>query len=141
MNTEWTHKDEWRRRGENFLVTISRHYALHTRDGGPHRWAVYAYIYPNHSLFGEFSGGDMWQPAALELPLHFGPSLLKWHFYENGKPSSVQIGADYDHLHDERFTYYADPESAQEVFNDADLLFEYLTTRSTSQSQPNPDQP
>jgi hypothetical protein len=79
----WDHKDEWRRRSENFTVVVSRHFASgqnsESEDGvGPHRWAVYAYIYPSHPLFAGFDRtGTMSQPAALSLPLHGGPSLLR----------------------------------------------------------------
>lgn len=126
---KWDHKDEWHRYGKDFLVAVKRHTVVprsFTSHEGPNRWAVYAYIYPNHRLFGDFHGPDMWQPAAFDLPLHGGPSFLQWHRRSDGNITSVQIGADYAHLHDDRFTHYATANDASEVFADADRLFEHL---------------
>lgn len=126
MTEDWKHKDVWKRSGKNFLLEISRHSVLADFDEGPHRWAVYAYIYPKHARFSKFDGPDMWQEATLNLPMHRGPSLLHWHYDEAMKPTSVQVGADYNHLHDDRFTHYANPEEAYEVFSDAENLFKHL---------------
>jgi hypothetical protein len=127
--TKWDHKDEWRRFGPAFLVMVSRHTVVPSSVDpyeGPNRWAVYAYIYPAHRLFGDFHGPAMRQPAAVALPLHGGPSLLRWYYADDGKPTSVQIGADYNHLHDTHFTSYATAEEAFEVFADAERLFDSL---------------
>lgn len=129
--TKWAHKDEWHRRGKDFLVVVKHH----TEDiptelalyEGQHRWTVYAYIYPKHSRFESFSGTDMYQPAASALPLHGGPSLLRWHRDDNGNPTSVQVGADYNHYGDDEFLHYATAEDAAEVFHDADRLFQHLS--------------
>ena len=126
----WDHKDEWRQRGKDFLVAVSRHSvgsSTHEPHQGPHRWTVYAYLYPTHRLFGEFSGTDMWQRAATDMPMHGGPSLLRWHRDDDGKPTSVQVGADYNHLYDDHFCNYETAEDAQEVFADAQRLVDYLT--------------
>ena len=128
MNT-WNHKDEWRKRGKAFLVTISHHLVGPSPDEpyeSLNRWAVYAYLYSTHRLFGQFSGSDMWQRAATDMPLHGGPSLLQWHRDDDGKPTSIQVGADYSHLYDDRFCNYETAEDAQEVFADAQRLVEYL---------------
>lgn len=126
----WEYKEEWWQRGKNFLVVVKR-FSVDVRPdvpyAGPHRWAVYAFIYPGHPMFPEFSGRDMWQPAATALPLHGGPSLLRWHYNDDGTPSSVQVGADYNHLHDTHFTTYATKVEAAEVFSDAEELFEHLS--------------
>jgi hypothetical protein len=127
--SQWKHKEEWHRHGNDFLVVVKRHSVEPSgfaRDEGPHRWAVYAYVYPEHQTFGNFSGTDMRQQAAVALPLHGGPSLLRWHYDDDGKRTSVQIGSDYNHLHDEEFTTYADADDAYEVFADADRLFSHL---------------
>ena len=127
--TKWDKKDEWHRRGKDFLVVVKRHSVApssYSQYEGVHRWTMYTYIYPTHRLFGAFSGPDMWQPAAVDLQMHGGPSLLRWHTDNDGKPCSVQVGADYNHLHDEHFTNYAIPEHADEVFSDADRLFQHL---------------
>lgn len=123
----WDHKDEWRRQGKHFLVSVTRHFAPVCRpDQGPHRWAVYAFIYPNHPLFDTFHGEEMFQPASNALPLHWGPTFLRQHRGDDGQICSIQVGADYNHLHDDRFCDYATADDAIEVFNDADELFEYL---------------
>lgn len=128
--TKWAHKDEWHQRGKHFLVVVKHHTESISEINpyeGPHRWTVYAYIYPKHSQFGYFSGPEMYQPAASALPLHGGPSLLRWHRDDDGTPTSVQIGADYNHLHDEEFSHYATADDAAEVFHDADRLFQHLS--------------
>lgn len=132
----WSRKEIWRRYGKDFLVEISRHeepvreeYACYDSEG-PHRWCVYAYIYPKHPHFANFRGPDMWQEAANSLPLHCGPSLLRWHYDDDGKPTSVQVGADYHHLYDDRFTRYATADEARSIFNDAEELFDRLAALS-----------
>lgn len=129
---EWRHRDDWSLYGDNFLIVVSRHsveLSPFDRDEGQHRWAMYAYIYPGHRLFEDFHGPDMWQPAATALPLHGGPSLLRWHYDDNHNPTSVQVGADYHHIGDSRFSRYATMDDAYEVFADAEKLFDYLERR------------
>ena len=127
--SKWDHKDEWHRRGNDYLVVVKR-YSVEPSSfdphEGPHRWVVCAYIYPKHRLFSSFDGPAMWQPAAAALPLHGGPTFLRWHSDDDGKPTSVQVGADYHHLHDTHFSSYATPSDAWEVFSDAGRLFDHL---------------
>ena len=130
MTALWRHKDVWTLPGKDFIVQVHRH-SVEQRpsyygDTGPHRWCVYAYIYPGHRLFDKFSGPDMWQSAATAMPLHGGPSLLRWHYDDTGNPTSVQVGADYNHLHDDRFTNKATRAEAGVVFSDAEELHAYL---------------
>lgn len=126
----WDRKEIWRRRGRECCVEISRHYVTTLSEDdhrGPHRWAVYAYIYPPHSLFGGFlNGTDIFQPAARAMPLHCGPSFLQWHYAADGSVTSIQVGADYNHLGDEIFSISETPSDALQVFLDADRLFRYL---------------
>lgn len=133
----WDHKDVWRRRGNDFLVEVTRH-SVTTSEidpyDGPNRWAVYAYIYPKHPHFAAFDGPRMWQDASAQLHLHGGCSLLEYPMYE-GKVTSAKVGADYHHLHDDRFTHYSTPEEAYEVFADAEELFEQLQTRAAIAKQ------
>lgn len=132
--SDWKRKDIWSRHGKNFLVQISRH--EETADEGwesfcdaqgPHRWCVYAYIYPKHPHFANFTGPAMWQEAAACLPFHGGPSLLRWHYDDDQKPTSVQVGADYNHLHDSYYTRCATEKDAYTVFADAEDLFQRLS--------------
>lgn len=125
--TEWDRKEEWHKRGNNFLIVIHRHEVkLLDPYEGPHRWAVYAYIYPKHPHFAAFKGPDMWQDAT-SLGFHGGCSFLRYHRGDAEEVMSVQCGADYHHLHDDRFTDMATPDEAHEVFSDAEELFEKLT--------------
>ena len=136
MSREWDHKDHWRLRGKDFMVEVTRHGTTADPyfERGAHRWAVYAYIYPSHPHFSAFDGPAMWQPAASILPLHGGPSFLRAHVDADGKVTSYQVGADYDHLHDEHFTFYATKEDAREVFSDAEELHEWLSKSATAGS-------
>lgn len=132
MSTIWRHKDIWSANGVGFLVQVSHHTgepsSFNYEDEG-HRWCVYAYIYPTHPRFAAFSGPSMFQDAACALQLHGGPSLLRWHYEDDGKPCSVQVGADYNHLHDTWFTQCSTEQEASEVFEDAQRLFEYLSAK------------
>ena len=67
---KWEHKEEWWKKGKEFLVVVRHHRAVVPEEFnlGPNRWAVYAYIYPDHPLFGNFQGPEMFQPAANSLP-------------------------------------------------------------------------
>jgi hypothetical protein len=132
LDTPWDHKDAWRKRGKDFLVEITRHNGSEDEWGkGPHRWCVYAYIYPKHPHFAFFDGPHMWQAAATCLPFHGYPSLLEYPMYE-GKVTSVKVGADYDHLRDDRFTRMATTEDAYEVFADAQRLYDALSDLASS---------
>jgi hypothetical protein len=76
----WRHCDEWKRDGRGFRITVVRWTAdIDPLDPGkgPHRWAVYAYIYPGHPLFRSSSGSRLFQDAAISLPLHGGPSPVR----------------------------------------------------------------
>jgi len=131
----WRHKDVWTRDGTNFIVQVSRHSVEKVAEydsTGPHRWCVYAYIYPEHHEFASFKGPDMWQDAATDLPLHGGPSMLRWHYNTSGEPTSVQVGADYNHLHDEDFTHMATDDDARKVFADADKLHSALSAKEAA---------
>jgi hypothetical protein len=129
----WDHKDLWRRHGRDFLIEVSRHNASPSSldiGEGANRWAVYAYIYPKHPYFTAFNGPRLWQDATVEMPLHGGCSLLEYPMYE-GKVTSVKVGADYHHLHDD-FTHYGTKDEAAEVFRDAERLFAWLQARAAS---------
>jgi len=127
----WSHVEEWYKRGVDFQVLVKR-WAFagdsHIPYEGRQVWNVYAIIHPNHRLFDSFEGPDMFQPAASALPLHCGPSFLEYHIGQDGKVESVQVGSDYRHLWDERFSHYKTREEAREVFQDAEELFAYLST-------------
>lgn len=129
----WSHKDEWRTRGENFLVIVSRHeveLSKHMPELDINRWCVYAYIYPAHPLFSTFKvDGGMFQEATSEMPLHKGPTLFEVHRGPDGAVGSVQVGADYNHIYDDHYTYYLTKEQARSVFNDAEELCNWLTER------------
>ena len=126
---EWNHKDLWRRWGRDFMVEVSRHTEPERDGDGPNRWAVYAYIYPKHPHFSAFSGPEMCQDAAAMMPLHYGPSYLRWHRDDSGKPTSVQVGADYQHYRDNH-TREATQKDAYRQFADADELFAWLEARA-----------
>ena len=127
--SKFEHKDKWVMSGNNFAVEVYRH-GVEPRDGeGPNRWAVYAYIYPQHQHFDKFEGNAMYQDAASVMPFHGGPSYLQWYFNSDREPCSVKVGADYHHLYDD-FTHYATKDDAWVVFKDAEELHEWLTVRA-----------
>lgn len=125
----WKKKELWKRDGRDFCVEVSRHEALEGLGLGPNRWAVYCYIYPQHPHFKEFNGPSIWQEATEVLPLHGGCTFLRYHIADDKHRSvtSIQVGADYNRLHDEGYTFCDDPGSAYQVFRDADELYGWLT--------------
>ena len=130
--TDWNHKDIWRKHGHNFLIEVSRHAVDYENpdNDGPNRWAVYAYVYPQHPHFAKFKGNHMWQEAATDMPMHGGPSRLQRHFDDDHAIASYEVGCDYSHLHDSVYTRMETAEDARAVFNDAQELFDWLTARS-----------
>lgn len=132
MKDEWNHKEEWHKRGQDFLIVVKRHSVFHNDPmEGPHRWCVYAYVYPSHPYFGKFlPDGSMTQDACCAMPLHSYPSYFRAHWDREVEAiTSFQVGADYNHLHDDRFTHHKTPEDAYEVFDDAQQLFDWLKER------------
>jgi len=132
--SEWKHKDEWKRSGKDFLVSVTRHSVAVDEGCGydsdlGHRWCVYAYIYPKHPHFANFDGPQMYQDASSCMPFHGGPSLLEYPMYE-GVVTSVKVGCDYNHLHDWEYTRMATKDEAYRVFADADELYDWLQERS-----------
>lgn len=127
----WRCANLWRKRGSGFCVEVSHHTVDHyDRHRGSNRWCVYAYIYQQHPLFANFEGDGLFQDAALTLPLHGGPTLLRWHHDNEGNRTSIQVGADYDHMDDEFYTYLCVEDDARSVFNDAEKLVSYLDARN-----------
>lgn len=123
----WKYKEEWKKEGKNFVIIVSRHESEVVFDRGKYRWCIYAYIYPKHPRFNLIDkNGPMYQPACDDLPLHGGPSYFQSHLNNDGKITSYQIGCDYNHLHDNYFTFIATKEDATEIFSDAKILFNFL---------------
>ena len=123
---DWNHKEEWSKTGTNFTVVVSRHESYEDEYTGKYRWCVYAYIYPKHPHFKKFESDDLFQEATRKMPCHDGPSLLRYHYDKSNEITSIQVGADYHHLHDDCFTFHYTKEEASTVFFNAEELFEWL---------------
>jgi hypothetical protein len=115
----WRHKDEWSRRHESFMVVVSRH----SSSGDDNLWCVYIYIYPKHPDFARFdASGSTFDNALFDC--HSYCSFYKAHRKEDGEICSHQIGWDYNHAGDHRYTQYATASAASVVFYDASQLFD-----------------
>ena len=124
----WRKKDIWTRGGKDFLIEISQHRTgAIDDDRTENKWCIYAYIYPKHPQFGKFEGDRIWQDAT-ELGMHGGCSYLRYHFDATAGVTSVQVGCDYNHLGDDRYLEMGTEDDARAVFNDADSLFDRLTS-------------
>jgi len=133
-------RKEWSRKGGTFNVQVVNHfkdvsatmatYAEHglSQDDGGQRWNVYAFIFPVHPLFALFDpkSDSFYQDVIAEMPFHSGASYLRRHFNDKGEVVCYQVGSDYNHLCDERFTRAYEPDEAGSVFRDACDLFEHL---------------
>ncbi len=132
MSIEWEYSEEWGSRHDKFTVEVSRHVAqAHEELGmGPNRWCIYVYIYPEHPLFGSIDlGGGMWQNLLANLPLHGGCSFFKVHQQFKGEVTSVQIGCDYSHYWENRYSHMATKAEASSVFQDAKKLFDWMLAK------------
>jgi len=136
--TEWP-MQTWSRRYDHFLIEVRRRTHKREVDGdpyerrGPYLWTVYAYIYPSHWHYAAFSGNNHWQPATDDMPLHGGCTFLEYHWRpgETGLVvSAVQVGCDYNHLHDVDYTYDAE---GRVPFRDAKALANWLMIREVRQ--------
>lgn len=126
MSVEWKHKDLWILRHKNFAVEVSRHIAqAHEELGfGPNRWCVYVYVHPDHPLFESIDlNSGMWQDALANFPLHGGCSFFEVH------QKCVQIGCDYNHYGDDRYSHMATKAEASSVFRDAEELFDWMLAK------------
>ncbi|WP_336695669.1 hypothetical protein [Delftia acidovorans] len=136
MPKNYRQSETWKREGNGFLVQVT-HWRRDSGDEfeGPHRWNVYAYIYPSHPHFSAFGDvEDMTQSACTALPLHAYPSFHRIHLdSRSGKACSHQVGSDYGHLHDDQFSFMESPEDAAAVFRDADALYDWLAERALAQ--------
>jgi len=130
MDLTWRHCDQWKLKGEHFLIEVVRNTVeYHDPDDhieGPNRWNVYAYIYPKHPHFSKFVGDSIFQDATRVLELHCGSSFCHGHAVPGKDVHCWQVGSDYHHLHDDHFTRISTKEDAYEVFYDAELLFTQL---------------
>jgi len=134
----WKSKKTWKKRGTDFLIEVSCHSVDMPEEPccfdseGPYRWAVYAYIYPKHPLFGEFELDSIYQEQTSRMPFHGGCSYLRHHLMMSDaiEITSVQVGADYNHLHDDYYTRVSPDEADNveyfQVWKDAEELFVYL---------------
>lgn len=146
----WHKSTSWKQPGKDFLVEV-RHItepplppelAIFSSGDGHNRWFVYAYIYPKHPHFRAFSGDSIAQEAARVLPLHGGCTFVQEHLDRLGTKegmsitvASYQVGADYHHYGDDRFTYYDAVQGNDldfEVFVEAKALFDTLTRLGTA---------
>ena len=130
----WT----WRRRYDQFLIEVLRQTRSPRKtedweECGPHLWKVDAYIYPGHWHFAAFSGNEHWQPATDVMPLHGGCTFLRYHWRQGETGlvvSAVQVGCDYNHLHDEIHTRDA---GGFAPFRDAKRLANWLLEQEVQQ--------
>lgn len=120
----WREKRVWVKQGAHFAVEIV-HWTDDwptgiTRNGHNH-WNVYAYIYAKHRLFEPVKNREF-----NALPLHGGETYRRYHWDERGaKIVSIQVGSDYSHFGDDRFSHMTILEDS-EVERDAEYLFDFL---------------
>ncbi len=133
----WHHSDEWKCPGKDFMVMVRRHrsespeYHQPFASERPHRWCVYAFIYPKHPHFAEIKGDDRYQESICGMPLHCGVSYFKRHWADKSN-TAIQIGCDYNHWDDDRYTRMETKDDAASVFRDAEGLFKWLADRRTN---------
>lgn len=143
--SNWDKEELWHRYGNKFLIEVRHSYGEPDGFNGSHRWYLYAYIYRGHPLFTKFDGTHIYQDATKDMPLHGGCSYLRYHVNSDkalaGTPimlSSIQVGCDYNHLHDEYYTNM-DTTRVDVILDDAQRLHNYLTEIVNEQLAPGPE--
>jgi hypothetical protein len=125
---EWKKFDEWRKKGNGFLVSV-----LYTKsDVEENRWFVYAYIYPNHPLFEKLTEEVILSPETRVFNFHGGCTFAQWHRTANNVIASKKYGCDYNHYGDDEYLCMETPEAAREIFEDAEALYDKLTSLEVS---------
>lgn len=138
--SDWTHRDEWKKSGVHCLVVVRRHTVINIDNGlpdiyhylhkkGTNRWCVYVYCYPGHKFFASFSTPGLFRKEMESIPFHGECTFFEYHYDQGNIVTSVQIGADYDHGGDERFTHMSTKEEAEVVFRDADDLLRWMNEK------------
>lgn len=121
MSEEYDNVEEWRRRGEGFMVVVKRY-----PNGNGYSWSVGAYVYAAHPLFDRIdTAGSIFQDALTDAPLHCGCSLVRGWKSEAGVMTSKEFAADYQHLYDNH-THDRTKEDAAVQFRDARALFDWM---------------
>jgi len=132
----WRHKDVWTNRqalSDNFLIEVVRFTSkAYLPNEGQNKWCLYVYVYPEHPLFKKINPtvGDTistYDERLPDMPLHGGCTYTKIHLTDDGtRITSIQIGADYSHYGDERYSWITAKEDASDIFYDADVLFKWM---------------
>lgn len=123
---EWHHKDIWTYRASTrtHVIEVVRWTDHHHRN----RWNVYVYVYPAHPLFSRIDqAGYAKQAATAAMPLHGGPTSLRVHRRADGDVTSIEVGCDYSHLHDDQYYVAYTRDHAGQVFRDAEQLDAWMT--------------
>ena len=137
MERQWSKKQVWVFAGDKFrveIVTWERFTqaacdkfanAGFGMDTGRHAWNVYCYIYPGHPAFKFLGDRDV--EATYDWPFHGGATLFERNA-RDGVVISIQIGSDYSHYGDDRFSFSDKLEDNKQVMADAVELVEFLET-------------
>lgn len=135
----WEETKSWYKRHRTFSVEIKRWINGHgSHYRGAHMWNVYANIFDTHPLFNIFNNQtqkDLDAIDELKKQFHWGITFKREVTSLSGlhkpqKIKTVQLGSDYNHLHDDYFSHLATLEAAHEVKEDAEALFNYLLEKS-----------
>ncbi len=126
----WQPKEEWSfTDNKSFRVTVKHwvnDWADSTGRRGPDNWNVYIHVYPAHPHFPLFNADmDSGDSACQAYDFHGGATYFTAH-RKKDSVSSYEIGCDYAHLYDERFSRMATKDQAREVFLDAENLVRYM---------------
>lgn len=133
--SDWKRKSIWQKRGKDCLVSVEHRIDDDAPDRGPNRWNIYAYVYAEHPLFAKFEGDSIYQAATADMPLHGGCSYLYYHRDKGGAVRSVQVGCDYNHLHDREHTHAEADEFAFYV-REGDQLLAWLDAQHAAPVPP-----
>lgn len=116
-------------RGENFTICIKQSICEKDKffNTGGNLWTLYAYIFPKHKLFEKLriKSESCYPEITYSMPLHMGCSYYEEYFDQNQNPIRLEVGCDYNHLYDERYSFMENEEQASTIFIDAEVLFNY----------------
>jgi hypothetical protein len=128
--TDWSNRKSWYMRSLTHTVEVVMWTTGESSNRGPYRWNVYAYIFDNHPYYRQIDPvGSHLQAAVLAMPWHGLPSWFCAKMKLHNHLQHLEIGSDYNHSGDERFTYAGSANEAAEVFRDARQLFDWLSAK------------
>jgi len=126
----WDKNELWSKHSDTFSVEVK-----HWKSGEKNIWNVYVRLFfmgeKSHPIFNPISNLKNSYEVDDFISFHGGCTFMQQvhttDCFDSNK--SIEIGCDYCHLDDDRFSIIDSMERAHEVFQDAESIFNNLKTK------------